>query len=1311
MSGCEERVDMKKAMWNWKRLAMLGTLFVLALMLPCAAVAQENVFVKNVTADDVKLPDNDELFAGFVNRQFYADRIQPKSSNYGASVLPDARNIAIYQVLKTEIERIAREGGSAEIVIPAEVFGDLVFDISGAASDEEIKKIVSEEFGKTIDTGLILQCLLIDCPYELYWFNKVKGGGMYSGYSYGYNSSIAVIQSIVFGFSVVPAYQADGYSENAPAVTTDVSAVNAAVSNARSVVSRNVNGSDIEKLTAYKNYICDAVSYNDAAAKDDYVPTYGYGDPWQMIWAFDGDSSTNIVCEGYSKAFAYLCELSEFEDEEFACRIMSGDTVLTGRNPGGHMWNVVCLNGYNYIVDVTNSDAGSIGQDGELFMNAEPMSGDANGYHFAFGSYVLSYTYDAETVALYSEDKRTLGTVGGVDVAIDAENFPDDAFRAYVAETFDMNGDGALSMMECANVTQVIVPGKGIASLEGIEFFPNLDWISAGDNQLTALDVSQNTKLTSLMCGVNGLTNLDLSENVLLDYLDCSENQLTALNLSANTELVNLNCNMNQLTALDVSGLNKLEVLTCGWNPIKTLNVSENSALRSLSCESTGLTTLDVSRNAGLTSLSCEENALTTLNLSGNPLLESLSCRNNQITALDFSNNRSLEELYFDNNKLTDVDVSMLKSLKYLGCSDNQLGVLDVSDNTALRSLTCDDAGLTVLDVSQNTELVLLSCENNALTTLDVTTLRDLEEFYCGRNQLGTLDVSGNKALWLLSCGQNELTALDVSNLAELNYLSCEDNALTELDVSSNRSLMKLTCSGNALTSLDINVSGGLDLFECEHNVLDILIEHERTFDLTTLPGGFDANKASDWMGASVSGNTLTIEEEASEATYAYDCGSGHAAAFTLNVSGIQPPKIAVSEENFPDAMFRTFVRISFDQDGDDELSVQELQAVTSIEAPEWSIASLQGIEFFENLEYLACNSNQIAQLDVSQNTALEVLDCSDNPLTALDVRANIALQDLAADETGLKELDVSGNLALTGLSLMKTDIKALDVTRNKELRRLNAGNCDLEALDVGQNEKLRYLWCYDNALTTLDVSGNPNLEILSCGGNQLTVLDVSGNVALTDLYASDNQLTSLDVSGLSVLETLEAEACYYTIYANIDRTFDLTTLPGRFDVSKASGWRGASVSGNMLNINEGSWEVTYAYDCGNGYTATFILDCGIELPDENEAVLTLPEQTTQIGDEAFAADVSITKVVLPEGAQSIGAGAFRGCIRLLRIVIPSADTTIGADAFEGCDYLNIEAPLNSKAHAYAREYGIAFEEICPPEPPIPLDNSMRVVQ
>ena len=59
------------------------------------------------------------------------------------------------------------------------------------------------------------------------------------------------------------------------------------------------------------------------------------------------------------------------------------------------------------------------------------------------------------------------------------------------------------------------------------------------------------------------------------------------------------------------------------------------------------------------------------------------------------------------------------------------------------------------------------------------------------------------------------------------------------------------------------------------------------------------------------------------------------------------------------------------------------------------NLTSLSGIEYFEALDTLYCNSNQLTSLDVSKNRALIFLSCIDNQLTSLDISNNIALKGL----------------------------------------------------------------------------------------------------------------------------------------------------------------------------------------------------------------------------------------------------------------------------------------------------------------------------
>ena len=166
----------------------------------------------------------------------------------------------------------------------------------------------------------------------------------------------------------------------------------------------------------------------------------------------------------------------------------------------------------------------------------------------------------------------------------------------------------------------------------------------------------------------------------------------------------------------------------------------------------------------------------------------------------------------------------------------------------------------------------------------------NLEKLDCDENNLNSLDVSQNTALLNLNCSQNNLTSLDVGNNAALINLVCWKNQLTSLDVSNNPELKFLNCDQNQLTSLNVEktniyLSNPYSGFHAKNNTYPISVGSDRTFDLSKLPGKFEVSKASGWVGGTVSGSTLTVDENATEVTYAYNCGNGRSETFTLNVN------------------------------------------------------------------------------------------------------------------------------------------------------------------------------------------------------------------------------------------------------------------------------------------------------------------------------------------------------------------------------------------------------------------------------------------
>lgn len=297
------------------------------------------------------------------------------------------------------------------------------------------------------------------------------------------------------------------------------------------------------------------------------------------------------------------------------------------------------------------------------------------------------------TATLSGKSYTATCTVEVIPVVV---NIPDEVFRNYCLQIADFNDDGILTSDETVLIKTILIGGLGVASLDGIQFFSEIEHLNCANNQLTVIDLSQNTALL---------------------FLFCSNNKLTALNLSQNRALRRLECFVNQLTSLDVSENTALERLSCYNNQLSSLDVSHNTVLERLNCDMNKLTVLDVSHNNALTVLDCANNLLTTLDVSQNTLLRAFYCENNQLTALDCSQNGVLIQLTCDNNLLISLDVS--------GC-------------TALQTLSCCDNNLTTLDLNHNTELQLLVCQLNLFTSLDLSHNLDLTTAYCSINSLLT---------------------------------------------------------------------------------------------------------------------------------------------------------------------------------------------------------------------------------------------------------------------------------------------------------------------------------------------------------------------------------------------------------------------------------------------------------------------------------------------------------------------------------------------------------------------------------------------
>lgn len=241
------------------------------------------------------------------------------------------------------------------------------------------------------DYRTVVGALLKDYPFHFYWF----------GNSYGISTSNYTdgTWKNTLRFYVSAEFSATGASKTTKTDPEKTKAPSRAAEAAADIITSASNKSDYEKLLFYKNTICNLTDYNNAAADSISSENFVYGNPWQLVYVFDGDNDTKVVCEGYAKAFKFLCDLSTFNSERIQCHLADGQ-YSRGTTSGAHMWNVVRMNNQkNYLVDVTHCDSGWA-----RFLIGATDGSYANGYFF--GS--ANYQYSDETKQSFKEFELTI---------------------------------------------------------------------------------------------------------------------------------------------------------------------------------------------------------------------------------------------------------------------------------------------------------------------------------------------------------------------------------------------------------------------------------------------------------------------------------------------------------------------------------------------------------------------------------------------------------------------------------------------------------------------------------------------------------------------------------------------------------------------------------------------------------------------------------------------------------------------------------------------------------------------------------------
>ena len=332
--------------------------------------------------------DSSEAFAGYTEKVFGLNA--PEIYSTCAKENLNIEEQGIYSVMLGKAELIA-EGSldTAVMTVPL----SRVYTAQGQFEDEKAEKTALRSVvSDSVNMGKVVRALIADNPYEFYWFLKTTGYKWEPVISERTESGCSCT-ALTVSMKVCSRYA----GEEDFSVNTAVTALpKKAAANAKKVISEYSEFTDLEKLNAYKDYICREVSYDyDAASVSGKLTDL---DPWQLIGVFDEDPGTDVVCEGYAKAFQYLCDGSEFSGNVYS--------ILVTGNMNGllHMWNIVTVGENSYYCDVTNSDEGAAGSSGALFLCG--MRGSVSeGYSKTVSGITLTYKYDSNALLIYEEEE------------------------------------------------------------------------------------------------------------------------------------------------------------------------------------------------------------------------------------------------------------------------------------------------------------------------------------------------------------------------------------------------------------------------------------------------------------------------------------------------------------------------------------------------------------------------------------------------------------------------------------------------------------------------------------------------------------------------------------------------------------------------------------------------------------------------------------------------------------------------------------------------------------------------------------------
>lgn len=570
---------------------IINFILVLSLLISLvpASVFATNTDAISTTQQDqnTKSIDSDQALLNYINSQLlpktrtrFPKRAMVSRRNAG-TLSPNEQSV--YDQIMEQVPALLNgtsPDGSTAFKIDASQFpgvkltyteADLGFDIFDEANntyvnEDKVKTFITDTFA--VDGSKLYYSLHDDHPEKFFWDFGLDCYTDNRPVSYSTSAEnggeVTINPNFTYSLPVSVVFRPDGADaaeyEYFYVDTTKLQSINAAIANAKQIVADAESLSDYEKLKYYYCKICALTDYNRTAYynyehrhNEKYSPKSDIN-PWELIWALDGNPDTKVVCEGYARAYQYLCNMSTFQDKTVECRFISG----VPEGSGGHAWNLVELNGKNYHVDTTWGDKENADPDMGYFLGyGTPLNG---GYKLAYNNkkYGISnneYTAEELTIATEPYDpNKTSETIPVTALAINP---------ATIVLTTGDTTQLTVSITPSDATDPSVTYSSSDASIASVSDTGLVTAIAPGDVTITATSVSDSAVTASVSVTVADpapvvipITDLTITPDTL-DLTESDTEQLTTAISpdNATDKTVTYTSSNDAIASVDANGL------------------------------------------------------------------------------------------------------------------------------------------------------------------------------------------------------------------------------------------------------------------------------------------------------------------------------------------------------------------------------------------------------------------------------------------------------------------------------------------------------------------------------------------------------------------------------------------------------------------------------------------------------------------------------------------------------------------------------------------------------------------------------------